>query len=857
MFAFLQFDVIICLMINLYELINASNGQLFGEPTAQLFESFVTDYDVATVNQIFVAGDTAHEYIAQAIQNGVSGVICARPPECDTTGVTVILVKDVEQALLSWSHYVLGKFGTKVIAVTGVAGKSTTIDAISHVLSLRYQVLYQPNLSGKRVNVPIALANLTEAHQFAVLKVGVGGMGEIPAMIQAIQPEVAVVTHIGTIPTAEFAHINQIVDEIRLLVDYLSPSGLAVLNYDDDLARSMGANTRATVKTVGVSGFGADLMAYNVQYELDKTRFELRHGDARYINQSTPLLGKLSIYALLNALIIGAHYDIPLTESLQALSKIAPLAGRMNPLRGKNGALLIDDTYNANPFSSLMALDWLSAIKSKHKRHIFVFGDMGRLGENTHMGHRLVGQRASQVADVFIVRGQNASLAARSALDNNMDASKVRITHATNDTVNMLNMYHINADDIILIKGDMGGRMELVTSALLDNPDDHRHLVRQSRILPTASFYNPSRLSWVELDYDALANNIHAIQKRLSPETKLMAVVKSDAYGHGAISVAETAIANGAAYLGVSSLEEALILRDNGIDAPIIALNYTPFHLVHEAIQNEITLALFDLTVARTYDRIARENNGVVRVHVKIDTGIGRLGVMPDDALTLFRNLLALKHIEVEGIYTHFSMADEQSEHTAKQLGIFKNLLRDIQALGYQFKYIHAGNSAGTLAHPDAHFNMVRTGAAMYGIHPSPVVSLSDDFRPVMAWKTIIAQVKRLPPKHPVGYGNTYITQDYETIAVIPVGYADGFRRAPNTWREVLVHGQRAKVIGRVSMEKSAINISHIPDVSVGDEVVLLGAQGDDRITAEEIARHLGTISYEVVCSVLPRVPRR
>lgn len=844
-------------MINLYELLNASNGQLFGEPTAQLFESFSTDYETATVNQLFVALGNSQEYIAQAIQNGVSGVICTRPPECDTTGVTVLLVKDVEQALLAWSHDILGKFGTKVIGVTGVAGKSFTIEAISHVLSLRHTVLHNPHLSGKRLNIPLALANLTEDHKFAVLKLGAEQTGEMAAMIQAVQPEVGVVTHIGTFASTEFESLQHLADEMRLLVNYLSPNGLAILNYDDDPVRSMAGNSRATTRTIGISGFGADLMAYNVQYGLDETRFELRYGDARFINQSIPLLGKLSLYGALTAVMIGAHYEIPIAESLNALSKIAPLPGRMNPLQGKNGALLIDDTYNANPFSSLAALDWLSAIKSKDKRYFFVFGDMGRLGSNTRTGHRLVGQRASQVADNIIVRGQNAALSARAAIDNNMDTHQVTVTHATNDVVNILNSYRLNENDIILIKGDINSRMELVTSALLKNPDDHRKLVRQNRILPTFAFHNPTRLSWVEINYDALAGNIRAIKNKLAPDTTLMAVVKSDAYGHGAISVAETALANGAGYLAVSSLEEALILRDAGINAPIIALNYTPFHLVHEAIINNITLALFDLSVARTYDRIARENNGKIRVHVKIDTGIGRLGVLPDEALTLFRNLLNLKNIEVEGIYTHFSVADEKSDHTNKQLGIFKNLLRDVQALDYKFKYIHSGNSAGTLAHPDGHFNLVRTGAAMYGIHPSPIVKLSPDFNPVMSWKTIIAQVKTLPPNHPVGYGNTYFTQTHETVAIIPVGYADGFRRAPNTWREVLVHGQRAKVIGRVSMEKSVVSISHIPDVSVGDEVVLLGKQGNDQITAEEIASHLGTINYEVVCSILPRVPRR
>jgi alanine racemase len=229
------------------------------------------------------------------------------------------------------------------------------------------------------------------------------------------------------------------------------------------------------------------------------------------------------------------------------------------------------------------------------------------------------------------------------------------------------------------------------------------------------------------------------------------------------------------------------------------------------------------------------------------------LGVPARDALPFFRHLTNLDHLELEGIYTHFSSADSDPDYTAGQVRVFRDVIRPLRASGFNFAYIHAANSAGTLAAKDNHFNMVRVGLAMYGLSPSPALALPPGARPALSWKTMIAQVKTLPSGHPVGYGNTYLTHGDERVAVIPVGYADGFRRALSGKGEVLVHGQRAPVIGRVSMEKTVINVTHIPDVTVGDEVVLIGQQGDECITADEIASKLDTISYEVLTGIQPR----
>jgi alanine racemase len=202
-------------------------------------------------------------------------------------------------------------------------------------------------------------------------------------------------------------------------------------------------------------------------------------------------------------------------------------------------------------------------------------------------------------------------------------------------------------------------------------------------------------------------------------------------------------------------------------------------------------------------------------------------------------------------------MADESPEYTAEQVRVFKRVLSPLRAAGFNYKYVHAANTAGMLQSKENHFNAVRVGLGMYGLSPSPMAHLPDDFKPVLSWKTAVAQVKTLPSGHPVGYGNTYVTQTEEQIAIIPVGYADGLRRSPVHWGGVVVRGQVAPIVGRVSMEKTSVNVTGIPDVEVGDEVVLIGRQEGAQISADDIARRIGTISYEVLCGISARVPRK
>ncbi len=336
--------------------------------------------------------------------------------------------------------------------------------------------------------------------------------------------------------------------------------------------------------------------------------------------------------------------------------------------------------------------------------------------------------------------------------------------------------------------------------------------------------------------------------------------LKADAYGHGALKVARTVLHNGASMLGVATLSEATPLREAGIDAPILVFGYVPLWQMREAVRLGITVTLYSIESAQALSRAALALGKTVKVHLKVDTGMARLGIraeQSEEIVALAKETLALPNLELEGIYTHFAMADTSDQtHVRMQLQRFQYVLQVLEAQGVRPPIVHAANSAATLGLPEAHFDMVRPGIAIYGLSPSTEVRLPEGFRPALSFKTQVAQVKMVPAGECISYGCTYITERPTRVAVLPVGYADGFRRAPKNWGTVLIHGQEAPIIGRVCMDQCMVDVTHLPQIRVGDEVVLIGRQGMATLTAEQVAERLGTINYEVVAEILARVPR-
>ncbi|QPC81799.1 alanine racemase [Phototrophicus methaneseepsis] len=849
-------------MISLYDFLNAANGQLFGEPAAQLFTNFCLDPYLADSSTLFVALQTPRgntdQYIEEAIQRGAGGVVCTHPPDCETDGVSVVMVRDPFDAMIAWSKYILKKYTPHIVAVSGSSAKSVAVKAIAHLLSQKYGVHGGDIDVSGLLNIPLSLANMRPDDEYLVLKFDVEKPGDMADLLEIASPDIAVICHIDCYHPSTFTSCNQLLDEYRMLVKAVPEQGLVVLNADDAQAAELAETVTAPVRTVAMDVFGADLMAYNILTDTARTGFDLRFGSERFVARWIPLLGKFHLYSALAALAVGQYAGVPLDRGLRALTKLTPIAGRLSPLRGTGGAALIDDSYSANMISTHGALEWLSDVKYEHQA-VVILGDMDDLADHTQLGHRAVGIQAAQVADVLITLGAQAAQAARSAVDHGMDSQSVFSAYSVEEVLNAVRRYHLTKDDIVLIKGGREARMEHITRALLDNPEDEPNTVRYMPQVEETDEHPGSQTlytSWIEVDTAILGDNIGIIRNMLADHVTLCAVIKADAYGHGAVATAHVALQSGATYLAVASMTEALELRDAGIEAPILILTYTPLHAIRQAVRSNLTVTIFDLEQARAYDRAVRDMRDPLKYHVKVDTGMGRMGVLARDALHMFRYLAALSHMQLEGIYTHFSVADEDLDFTREQVAQFKRVVQAVRASGFDVTYAHCANSAGVLQGPEFHMDMVRPGVMMYGMAPAPGLQLPPGINPALSWKTTVLQVKTLPAGHNVGYGNAYTTQETEKIAILPVGYADGLRRSPRSWQSVLIRGQRAPLIGRVSMEKATVSVQHIAGVVPGDEVVLLGSQGDDAITADEVARWLGTINYEVVTNILRHVPR-
>jgi alanine racemase len=359
--------------------------------------------------------------------------------------------------------------------------------------------------------------------------------------------------------------------------------------------------------------------------------------------------------------------------------------------------------------------------------------------------------------------------------------------------------------------------------------------------------------TWVEVDLSAIASNVRYYLE--STGCQVMAVVKANAYGHGAVAVSNAALNAGATWLAVARVEEAIELREADIDAPILILGYTPPEQIDAMVAAKVALTVWDHTQLQSISAVASQLGIPARLHLKVDTGMSRLGVQLSKAVELAKAISDQPGLTFEGIFTHFACADEADpEPTESQLESFKSLVEGLESQGLRPKLVHSANSAAGLAFPSSWFDLIRVGIAMYGLHPSSSRRLPAAFRPALSWKSSLAMVKTLPPGRGVSYGHVYKTTHDERIGTVPVGYADGFRRVAGN--QVLVGGRKVPVVGRVTMDQIMVQLDSVPEATAGAEVVLLGIQEDASIAAEEIAERWGTINYEVTSGISKRVPR-
>ena len=371
--------------------------------------------------------------------------------------------------------------------------------------------------------------------------------------------------------------------------------------------------------------------------------------------------------------------------------------------------------------------------------------------------------------------------------------------------------------------------------------------------------------TWAEIDLDAAAHNLAVIRRRIGEKPLLCCVIKADAYGHGAVRLAREYEALGADWLALSNIEEALQLRRAGITLPVLLLGYTPPEAARELAENNISQCAYSAEYCAALSENAVKSGVSVKVHIKVDTGMSRLGFTFQDAA---RDAVAVEEIAAvcrlpglipEGIFMHFAVSDGGADgkaYTKRQFARFTALIEALGERGVTFPIRHCANSGAVLDYPEMYLDMVRAGVILYGLEPSADVENPDDFRPVLRLKTVVAHIKEIEPGTDISYGRTYTATRHMRVATVPIGYADGYARRLSNRSFLLVHGVRCPIVGRICMDQCMIDVSAVPELRVGDTVTVIGRDGGEEITAGALADLLDTIHYEVVCNISKRVTR-
>lgn len=369
----------------------------------------------------------------------------------------------------------------------------------------------------------------------------------------------------------------------------------------------------------------------------------------------------------------------------------------------------------------------------------------------------------------------------------------------------------------------------------------------------------PHRPTRAEIDLDALAFNMHSVRRFVGESVNCMAVVKANAYGHGAVECSRRLKAENVKWLAVATVEEGVELREAGIDGPILILGGFWQGQEESVLRHDLTPAISTFNQAERLDAASAESGSSPNIHVKFDTGMGRIGFRYQDVNEIVDRLVSLKNLEIEGLMSHFAIADDlNSDFSQIQLARFAECIDAFRSKGIEPRYIDMSNSPGAIAIAESRFHLVRLGGVLYGLGGDvlPAGIEIPELRPVMSVRSKIGMIKRIEKGGSVGYGRTFIAERDMLIAAVPIGYHDGYRRALSNRGKMIVRGQFAPVVGRVSMDWTTIDVTEIPDAAVGDEVTIIGTDGDARILAEDLSRIVDTISYEITCGIGPRVPR-
>jgi alanine racemase len=821
-------------------------GELRGA-SAAVIDRVCTDSRGASPGALFVAlqgqQTDGHRFLADAFRNGASAALVAKERLSSLAlepGWPVIVVADPLRGLQALARWHRQEYFARVLAITGSNGKTIVKDALKSLLAGRH-VLASPGSYNSQLGLPLAVLSAEKTEALAILEVGISAPGEMSTLEEIARPTYGILTNIGLAHFAAFGSREAIAREKMKLFERIPQEGWLLLPADEPTIEGTSRQIQCPIYRVG-GQLGGELASKEQPLSLRAVSLS---DDGQLLELSIPSQGVRSvrvktrspeIIADLHIAASAAHLiGVPLEEIAAALDNYAPTSTRMELWSSPQGIRIINDGYSSDPISVHAALRSATLGASRNGRKMFAFAGMRELGASSAREHQQVGAQAAECGFSHLFLVGNGELATTAAGYKAVQPEGSVLQVKTADELKDHLLPLLRPGDTVLFKGPRNAGM-----------------VKAVRDLSGAI---AQRCLWVNLA--AIEGNIARFRRHCGSAVHIVAMLKAMAYGTQLVQLGSWMSQLGIHHIGVSSANEGVAVRKTGADQDILVF-LSEREDVDNLLNSRLTPVVYSAELVEAFAAALGGSGKILDVHLKVDTGMHRVGVPPKLAVELAKRIRASGVMRLTGVCTHFASAEDPAsdDFTRQQIATFDQVIAGLKASGFENLKIHAANTAGAMRFPQAHYNMVRIGLGLYGIYPSDAAKQIMDLELAVGVTSRITSIQEFDPGDTLGYNRTFTAKRKTKVGIVPFGYDDGLPWQLSGKGQVLVEGRRAPIVGRISMDQMQIDVTDIPDAGIGAEVLLYGTHNGHTLRPEEVSQTAGTIPYELLTRLGERVHR-
>ncbi len=828
--------------ISLTELADIIEGKLLGIFTDEKIQTVTIDSRRIGNRALFFSlqgiHTDGHDFVEDAFRNGaVAAVISSnyKDIQAQIGDKPIIIVKNTLTALQRLAAWWRRKISGRLVAVTGSNGKTIVKDALVQALQYSYLAGGSRGSYNSQLGVPLSVLRLPGKIDMAVIEAGVSQLGEMAALEEILKPDCGILTNVGMAHIAGFGTRKNIAREKLELFKNIDPGGWVLIPHDCRYADEFLGGLQCKIYRYGSENSKLPFIC-DRKAAVNGTILDISFPSGAIHNI---LLRTFSAEMVSDVeAVICAAFLLGVDEKniVHALQFHEPAHTRMEIWRSPAGITLINDSCSADPISVQSALRSLSHLTRQGDRSIFVFGGMQHLGQLEQREHYHIGEMAARYGiGLLVLIGGEELDATEEAYKALYPEGRVFRCQDTDRLANDLRPYLHNGDKV-LFKGASSAGIDKAAHEIIDAMASNRLIV----------------------DVEALAENIAQFRRLVGPKCKILGMVKAMAYGSDLVSLSRELQELDLDLLGVSTADEGMTLRTAGVDLPILVMLCTQDE-VYKAVRHRLTPVIYSAELAASLAKAAEESEQKIDVHLKVDTGMGRLGIKPEELSDLAKEVMSHRNLRITGLATHFACADDpaEDEFTRTQIRRFERAATQMYELGLRDLTCHAAATAGSIRFPEARFDMVRIGLGLYGLYPRPAMEEQLKLNSAVTLLSRIADIRKYMSGDRIGYSSTFVVPyDGFTIGVIPMGYHDGLPLNLSNRGYVLVNGRKADLIGRISMDSAMIDINDIDNVRIGSDVLIYGKHNGYSLRPEIAADLSDTIVYELLARLGPRVQR-